>query len=342
MPTQNVRGVTAGLAAGAVAALIAVAVSLPLHAPNDTMFNSATVAIAAFATGLIGGLVWEITQSRQRWLVTLAILFGAAVMLALGIQTQLERALSFMVPLAAIMVGVVGVLTPLLARRVLPKHAAVLVGVAALVGGGLIGQGDAESGKLELPTVTTLAGVSTTSTPPADLATRVQGKTFAVVPAESTATYTIREQFANTSLPNNAVGSTSGLSGEITLDGRPSTLSLDVTSFRSDQSRRDQAVKRIFADDPTVNLVVESFGGLPADYQDGTDVERQLTAQTTIKGVTRPLIWDVVARLEGNTFSVTGKTDFRFEDFQMDPPNVAGSITVDQAIHIEVLLITRS
>jgi len=345
MEPENVRGVMGGLAAGAIAALMAVAVSLPLHAPNDTMFNSATVAMAGIATGLIGGLVWEMIHRNpgRRWLITLAILFGAAVMSALGIQTQLERALSFMVPLGAIMVGIVGLLTPLLARRVLAKHAAGLVGVAVLAGGALIGMGDAESGDLELPTVTTLAGATTTTTQGAvDIATRLQGRTFAVVPAESKATFTIQEKFANASLPNNAVGSTNALSGEIALDGRPSTLSIDLTSFQSDQSRRDRAVQRIFADNPIATLVVTDFGGLPSTYQDGTDLTRQVTGEMTIRGVSHPLAFEVVARLEGNTLSLTGETDFRFQDFEIEVPNVVGSIAVDDDIHIEVLIIARS
>ena len=42
-----VRGLAAGLIAGAVGALIASAVSLPLHSPDDVFFNTATVTIAA-------------------------------------------------------------------------------------------------------------------------------------------------------------------------------------------------------------------------------------------------------------------------------------------------------
>ena len=106
----------AGLTAGAIAAIIAALVSLPLHAPVDSAFNTATVAIAALVVGGIAGLLWSKLTGRLLWfLVALAGLFVIALVIAFAGNTQLDRMVSFMVPLAAIVVVICAVLTPLLA-----------------------------------------------------------------------------------------------------------------------------------------------------------------------------------------------------------------------------------
>ena len=166
--------ILAGLTAGAVAAIIAALVSLPLHSPVDSAFNSATVAVAALVVGLIAGLLWMRLSGRVLWyVVALAGLFILALVIAFAGNTQLDRMVSFMAPLAAIVVVVCAVLTPPLASFFtrpalgLLKWSPAIVVVAALaVGFGLITQGDAETGDLALP-----PPPSATATPSAPAAT---------------------------------------------------------------------------------------------------------------------------------------------------------------------------
>ena len=149
----------AGLAAGAIAAVIAALVSLPLHAPVDSVFNSATVAVAALVVGGVSGILWSRLSNRLLWfLAGLAAIFVVALVIAFVGNTQLDRMVSYMVPLAAIVVVVCAVLTPLLASfflkptlGLLKWSPAVAVIVALAVGFGLVTQGDAESGELSLP-----------------------------------------------------------------------------------------------------------------------------------------------------------------------------------------------
>ena len=106
----------AGLTAGAIAAVIAALVSLPLHAPVDSAFNSATVSVAALIVGVISGLLWSRFSDRMLWFLSgLAVVFVLALIVALAGNTQLDRMVSYMVPLAAIVVVLCAVLTPLLA-----------------------------------------------------------------------------------------------------------------------------------------------------------------------------------------------------------------------------------
>ena len=161
----------AGLTAGAIAAIIAALVSLPLHSPVDSAFNSATVTIAALVVGVLSGFLWARFAGRMLWFLGgLAGIFLIALIVALAGSVLLERLVSFMVPLAAIVVVICAALTPPLAsyferssrlergtsgfQKWLP---AISVIIALAVGIPLMWQGDAESGELALPPPPTAA-----------------------------------------------------------------------------------------------------------------------------------------------------------------------------------------
>ena len=151
------RPLLAGLTSGAVAAIVASLVQLPLHSPTDVVFNSLTVTAGALVAGLLAGALWATAQgsvTRRRlfyavWLVLFGIVAGAA---AAG-DTQIDRMVSFVVPLAAIVMASTGIGTPLLSDsgRLGLLAASIAVATAVGVGAGLATQGDAESGRLELP-----------------------------------------------------------------------------------------------------------------------------------------------------------------------------------------------
>ena len=151
--------ILAGLTAGAIAAIIASLVSLPLNSPLDSVFNSATVAVAAIGVGLLAGALWLWLSTRILWYGTiLAALFLAVLVATLAGDTALDRLSSFSIPLAAIIIGVSAILTPILASILLKpaftllKWAPAIALIAALaVGFGLVTQGDTESIELTLP-----------------------------------------------------------------------------------------------------------------------------------------------------------------------------------------------
>lgn len=150
-----VRG---ALLAGAVAAIVAALVSLPLHSPHDALLNSASVVwgvlLLALASGLVYRRVHRGPNAARRFTIVMAIGFLVWVAIAFAIGTMLTRMVSFSVPLAAIAFGGIAVLAPPLARSPLASRwpiVAVALVIAAAVGVGLAGQGDQESGRLELP-----------------------------------------------------------------------------------------------------------------------------------------------------------------------------------------------
>lgn len=183
----------AGLTAGAIAAIIAALVSLPLHSPLDSAFNSATVMAATLLAGLLAGALWGSYDTRPAWYGGLLAAAFVAVAVLLGVgNIWLERLASFGIPLAAIALGVAGVLTPSLARidSVRRQWAALAVAgpVALVIGLGLVTQGDAASGELTLPERPTPAAAAPTAPPPTTAATPSPTATAAPQSATSTST----------------------------------------------------------------------------------------------------------------------------------------------------------
>ena len=148
----------AGVTAGAVTAVVAALVSLPLRSPDDILMNTATVVVATLAAGAASGALWRLLARRPGRVAKFAVLwaagFGFVTLMSLAGETQLDHFVAFVLPLAAIVFPLTGVLTVALAGARVRRSrwlAAAGVVVALTVGAGLSAQGDEESGRLELP-----------------------------------------------------------------------------------------------------------------------------------------------------------------------------------------------
>ena len=170
---------------------------------------------------------------------------------------------------------------------------------------------------------------------------QVDGVTFTVGQG-SEATFTVEEQFARVTLPNDAVMRTTALSGEVHLDGRPSVIEIDLHRLSSDQSRRDGYVRsRMFPNDPIATFTLDDATPLPAGFTEGEEVTAQVTGQLAIRGVQVPVTFDVEARDDGEVIFILGRTSFVWDDFQIPPPNIAGFVEVVDEVMVEVLLAVR-
>ncbi len=146
-------------AAALIAGVVVVAVSLPLQSPHDSLMNSGTIAVAVVLTAVaFSATAVRVSEGRDlNWTVAVMSLAGfvLAAIAAVAVETvqDLERTISFVVPLAAIQFGITAALTPVIRTR---RSAArwILVGsliVLLTTGFALADQGDQESGRLELP-----------------------------------------------------------------------------------------------------------------------------------------------------------------------------------------------
>ncbi|MGI8549307.1 MAG: YceI family protein [Dehalococcoidia bacterium] len=359
------RTLLAGVATGALAAIVASLVSLALHSPDAAFFNSVSVSLGALLAGLLAGVAWWRIGLRRTAVRDLLIAAGIAFVLVAAAallndslpSAPLAGLARFVVPLAAIILGLIGVLTPILSRPVvratLLAPALTIVAIVAAIG--LVGQTKTESGKLSLskaaPGVAAAPSVSTVSAAATALAAgmltpaSVKGQMFTVVPDKSTATYTAHEKLASLSLPSQAVGKTNSVSGAVYLDGRPSTITVDLRTLTSDQPRRDNYIRTMggvkSSQYPMAVFTVNDLSGLPAQYRPGDTVKSTVTGTMKIHEVEHPMTFAVEARLQDNMLEIHGATDFIWADFQIPPPNIPNFVQVEDTVHVEVLLETQ-
>ena len=155
----------------------------------------------------------------------------------------------------------------------------------------------------------------------------------------SEATFTVNEKLAWLDLPNDAVMRTEGLTGVIHLDGQPSVIDLDLHSMTSDSDRRDGYVRnRMFPDDRAATFTVNDLGDLPDPLPEGEVIARQVQGELTIKGVTKPIVFEVEARMDPDKLFVLGRTTFTWAELEIPPPNIPGRIQVKDEVRVEVLL----
>lgn len=166
---------------------------------------------------------------------------------------------------------------------------------------------------------------------------------YVVAPDGNEARYRVREQLLHHDLPNDAIGKTTGVTGGITLapngsvDTTASKITIDVTSLKSDQDRRDGYVQHRTLETeqyPSVVFVPTSVSSakLPlGDSEQSFDVAGNLT----VHGVTKPTVWHVKAKRSGNDVTGNGWTQFTFADAQLAQPHVPVLLSVADTIRLE-------
>jgi polyisoprenoid-binding protein YceI len=167
---------------------------------------------------------------------------------------------------------------------------------------------------------------------------------FVVAPAGNEARYRVREQLMGANLPNDAVGATHGITGTILAypDGRivrdSSRIVVDVRLLKSDKSRRDGFLQRRTLETekyPTVELVPTEIRGFDGKLPASGPVTFQLVGDLTVHGVTRPTVWNVTARADGQDVAGTATTAFTFKDLSLDQPRVPVVLSVADTIKLE-------
>jgi polyisoprenoid-binding protein YceI len=159
------------------------------------------------------------------------------------------------------------------------------------------------------------------------------------------ARFKVREQLAGRNLPNDAVGATNAVSGNIDIgaDGvlvpGASKITVDMTSLKTDESRRDNFIRRNTLDTaqyPTAVLVPTAIKGLPSPLPSAGDVSFELTGDLTIHGVTKPITWQATGKIAGQDLTGTASTKTTFEVFGMTPPRAAVVLSVEDNITLEI------
>jgi polyisoprenoid-binding protein YceI len=170
---------------------------------------------------------------------------------------------------------------------------------------------------------------------------------FVVVAGDSSAKYVVEETLSG--LPATAVGTTTDVTGEIYLtsdglyDGIESKFIVDLSTLATDESRRDNYVRSNVLQTsrfPFAEFVIESLDGFPAGYVEGEEASLTLNGNMTIKGVSQPLTFTVLARQAGDTLTATADTQFLMSDFGINPPQVTIAKAKDGVV-LQVVIIAR-
>jgi polyisoprenoid-binding protein YceI len=158
-------------------------------------------------------------------------------------------------------------------------------------------------------------------------------KTFQIVPAQTTASYSVYENLIFQSKPNNdAIGTTHSVQGSFKIRTGASPLvaamniTVDLRTLQSDAQRRDSFIQQnsLQTDTyPNATFVSVSTQDLPSSYSAGQTVHFQLTGNLTMHGKTNKEVFDVQGKVVGNTITGTATSTIYMTDFGIEPPNLA-------------------
>jgi polyisoprenoid-binding protein YceI len=165
-----------------------------------------------------------------------------------------------------------------------------------------------------------------------------------LAPSGNQARFIAREMLAANTIENDAIGTTTAITGALILDSQgkvdatASRFSVALDSLKSDRSMRDRYIKgRTIetAQFPSAELVIRELPGLPAPLPAAGAMTFTLIGDLTIHGVTKPSSWQVTAVADSTGFAGKASTHFKFEDFNMNQPHVPIVASVQDDIRLE-------
>src|SRR5690348_3487252 len=187
------------------------------------------------------------------------------------------------------------------------------------------------------PTDAAQLSSSGTAAPAGEVALALKG-------GNAKAEYQTQEQLAGKSLPNVAVGATSGVSGQIVLtrdgqlDAAASKITVDLTSLKSDESMRDAFVQRNTLQTsqyPQAVFEPTAVSGLTSLPTSGA-ATFQMAGNLTVHGVTKPITWTVTADFNGQQASGKATAPFTITEFGMSLPKAGPVLSVQDAGALEL------
>jgi len=214
-----------------------------------------------------------------------------------------------------------------------------IAGVLAACGAGPAAPTAAPTAVADLPTATPAAQSTAAATTGAIR--------FELTGEGNTARYRVREQLASLTLPSDAVGVTSDISGVLVLNADGTAIVSDESKFivnleglQSDQSMRDRYVQSNILQTrtyPTVELVPKQIGGLDSPLTASGEVHFQLIGDLTVQGITRSTTWEVTGTAtDGRELTGTAATHFTFADFGLNQPRVPRVLSIEDNIQLEL------
>jgi polyisoprenoid-binding protein YceI len=213
-------------------------------------------------------------------------------------------------------------------------------------------QGNPTSAPVTTAAPATTEAAAATEAPAVTDAPAAGATVYKIVPGESVLQYEVGETFLNQgNVFNLAVGRSSQVAGDITLDPAApqnnslGTFTADISQFASDSDRRDNAIRGRYLESskyPTVTFKPTAVEGLPQSYQDGQEITFKVSGDLTIRDVTKPVSFDVTAKLSGGTLSGQAVTTILMSDFGFGPISIAGILNTEDQAKVTLNFVARS
>ena len=174
-----------------------------------------------------------------------------------------------------------------------------------------------------------------------------------IIPDRSEAAYFADEQLASLPLPSKAKGSTNDITGTfyLTEDGlgldpeQVSSFTVDLTTLTSNESRRDNRVQNDALQTsqfPTATFTASSVTGYDEGTPEGEEQTLMLTGNLDLHGVQKEVTWEVQALREGDVITALATLkDIPFSDFNITPPNIAGFVSVEDDVTLQVQIVAQ-
>ena len=178
------------------------------------------------------------------------------------------------------------------------------------------------------PAVTTTAGEA----PPTTNATDGE---WAVV-ADSVVGYRVKEILFGQD--TEGVGRTSAVAGSLVIANNEVTsaeFSVDMTTIKSDSSRRDRQVNDRILDTaiyPTATFALNDPIALTPEALAGSDFTANTTGTLTLRGVTKTVPVALTARLVDNVIEVNGSIEIVFAEWQIPDPSISAIVVEDRGL----------
>ncbi len=194
----------------------------------------------------------------------------------------------------------------------------------------------------------TPAAVATTAStvvPTLASAPVTEGLEFKIQAEKSSASFRVNEQLAGRDLPNDAVGTTKAVSGQLvfandgTLSPDRSLIVVDLNTLKTDSGSRDNYFKRNTLEVvkfPNASFALSKAEGMPSPLPAKGEASFTMTGMTTIHGVQKEVTWRVTAKRDGATITGKATATVTFGDFGMTIPRAAAVLSVKDEIRLEI------
>jgi polyisoprenoid-binding protein YceI len=171
------------------------------------------------------------------------------------------------------------------------------------------------------------------------------------------ARYRVEERLVGVNFGNEAVGTTEAVTGKIVLkadgsvDAAQSKITVDMRTFRSDQTLRDQYVGAAVLQTqefPMMEFVPSRAEGLPNPLPVGTPYEANpaitipsavgfdLIGDVTMHGVTSEVTWSIVATFLPDTAAGRATASVTWETFGLTKPQIPILASAEDTINLEI------